>query len=123
WSTTAHPRYRTSVTAAPSPLVPQGRSLPAAARPRGRSWTDCSWAVTMAGVMTTPRPDGVLVRPSARSWRCPSPSTAARAFHASLPGYAVTALVEVPALAGRWGVGAVLVKNESGRLGVWGFEG
>src|SRR4030095_15383781 len=62
--------------------------------------------------------DGWLVRPSARSWRCPSPSTAARAFHASLPGYAVTGLVEVPALAGRGAVGAVLVKNESSRLGL-----
>ena len=76
----------------------------------------------MADVMTTPWTDGWLVRPSARSWRCPSPSTAARAFHASLPGYAVTGLVEVPALAGRWAVGAVLVKNESSRLGLSAFK-
>ena len=76
----------------------------------------------MADVMTTPWTDGWLVRPSARFWRCPSPSTAARAFHASLPGYAVTALVEVPALAGRWAVGAVLVKNESSRVGLSAFK-
>jgi diaminopropionate ammonia-lyase len=76
----------------------------------------------MADVMTTRWSDGWLVRPAARCWRCPAPSTAARAFHASLPGYAVTALVDVPALAGRWGVGGVLVKNESSRLGLSAFK-
>src|SRR4029453_7622877 len=109
----------------------RGRSFPSGAGGRGftgsgpaasRSWTDCSWAVTMADVMTTPWGDGWLVRPSARSWRCPSPSTAARAFHASLPGYAVTALVEVPALAGRWGVGAGLGKNGASRRVLSGFK-
>ena len=78
--------------------------------------------MTMVDAMTTPWTDGWLLRPSARSWRCPSPSTAARAFHASLPGYAVTPLVDVPTLAGQWGVGAVLVKNESSRFGLSAFK-
>jgi diaminopropionate ammonia-lyase len=76
----------------------------------------------MDDVRTTAWTDGWLSRPSARSWRCPPPPTAARAFHASLPGYAVTSLVDVPALARRWGVGAVLVKNESSRFGLPAFK-
>ena len=63
-----------------------------------------------------------ISRPAARQWRCSPPSTAARAYHASLPGYAVTPLVEVPSLARRWGVGAVLVKNESRRFGLPAFK-
>jgi diaminopropionate ammonia-lyase len=44
------------------------------------------------------------------------------AFHASLPGYAPTALTDVPALAARLGVGRVFVKDESRRLGLPAFK-
>jgi diaminopropionate ammonia-lyase len=44
------------------------------------------------------------------------------AFHASMPGYYATRLVELPALAAELGVGAVLVKDESDRLGLPAFK-
>ncbi|MQA06208.1 MAG: diaminopropionate ammonia-lyase [Streptosporangiales bacterium] len=44
------------------------------------------------------------------------------AFHRSLPGYAVTPLVEAPALAAELGVGEVWVKDESSRLGMPSFK-
>ena len=46
----------------------------------------------------------------------------ARSFHRSLPGYAPTPLVRVPALAAELGVGRVLVKDESYRLGLPAFK-
>ena len=60
--------------------------------------------------------------PTARDWTCaPSPGDA-HAFHQSLPGYSPTALVSVPALAAELGVGRVLVKDESSRLGLPAFK-
>ena len=44
------------------------------------------------------------------------------AFHRSLRGYAPTPLVSVPALAAELGVGRVLVKDESLRLGLPAFK-
>ncbi|HEV2093801.1 MAG TPA: diaminopropionate ammonia-lyase [Rubrobacter sp.] len=43
-------------------------------------------------------------------------------FHRRLPGYAVTPLVDAPALAGSLGVGKVWVKDESWRLGLPAFK-
>jgi diaminopropionate ammonia-lyase len=43
-------------------------------------------------------------------------------FHESLPGYAPTRLVEVPALADELGVGRVFVKEESSRFGLPAFK-
>jgi diaminopropionate ammonia-lyase len=43
-------------------------------------------------------------------------------FHAGLPGYAPTPLVELPTLAGELGVGRVFVKDESSRLGLPAFK-
>ena len=60
--------------------------------------------------------------PSARAWTAPSGGGSARDFHRSLPGYAVTPLVELPALAAELGVGRVLVKDESSRLGLPAFK-
>ena len=65
--------------------------------------------------------------PDARSWTAPAesgPAVAggARAFHQSLPGYAPTPLVPLPALAAELGVGRVLVKDESSRLGLPAFK-
>ena len=60
--------------------------------------------------------------PAARGWTCPAGSVEARSFHRSLPGYAPTPLVSVPALAAELGVGRVLVKDESSRLGLPAFK-
>jgi diaminopropionate ammonia-lyase len=61
-------------------------------------------------------------RPAARAWTCaPSPGRA-RAFHSRMPGYAPTPLTEVPALAAELGVGRVLVKDESARMGLAAFK-
>ena len=62
-------------------------------------------------------------RPGARAWTCaPAPVARVRAFHAGLPGYAPTPLVEVPAVAAELGVGRVFVKDESARLGLPAFK-
>jgi diaminopropionate ammonia-lyase len=45
-----------------------------------------------------------------------------RAFHASMPGYAPTALRSAPAAAAALGVAEVLVKDESARLGLPSFK-
>ncbi len=45
-----------------------------------------------------------------------------RAFHASMPGYAPTALRPAPAVAAALGVAEVLVKDESARLGLPSFK-
>ena len=58
----------------------------------------------------------------ARAWWCAPPAASATAFHAGLPGYRPTALVEMPALADELGVGRVFVKDESGRLGLSAFK-
>src|SRR5215831_1098950 len=67
-----------------------------------------------------------LARPAARSWACGSSPAVrdgvVRAYHASLPGYAPTPLAEVRALAAELGVGRVLVKDESARLGLPAFK-
>lgn len=46
----------------------------------------------------------------------------ARAFHATLPGYAPTPLVRLDGLAKRLGVGAVYLKDESKRFGLNAFK-
>ena len=60
--------------------------------------------------------------PSARDWTWPSSPGDAHAFHQSLPGYSPTPLVPVPELAADLGVGRVLVKDESSRLGLPAFK-
>jgi diaminopropionate ammonia-lyase len=51
-----------------------------------------------------------------------SPTRDAQRFHASLPGYEPTRLVDCPALAGRLGIASVLAKDESARLGLPAFK-
>jgi diaminopropionate ammonia-lyase len=62
-------------------------------------------------------------RLGARRW---TPASAARRkaneFHASMPGYRTTPLVDLPDLAAELGVGALLVKDESHRLGLPAFK-
>jgi diaminopropionate ammonia-lyase len=60
--------------------------------------------------------------PSARSWVSPKPPADTRSFHAALPGDAPTRLVELPGLAAELGVGHVVVKEESERLGLPAFK-
>ena len=60
--------------------------------------------------------------PVARSWTDHEPPGDASAFHRSLPGYAPTPLVELPALAAELEVGRVFVKDESSRLGLPAFK-
>ncbi|MGW9596779.1 diaminopropionate ammonia-lyase [Streptomyces chartreusis] len=63
-----------------------------------------------------------LARPGARAWRCEPAPAAARAFHAALPDYAPTPLLELPQLAAELGIGRVFVKDESCRLGLPAFK-
>lgn len=60
--------------------------------------------------------------PQARKWTCSASSGRARRFHQSLPEYSPTPLVSVPELAAELGVGRVLVKDESSRLGLPAFK-
>jgi diaminopropionate ammonia-lyase len=50
------------------------------------------------------------------------PGPEVQAFHRRLPGYAPTPLHDVPALADAAGVGRVLVKDESSRMGLPAFK-
>lgn len=61
-------------------------------------------------------------RPSARDWRCEPAGDGPSLFHAGLPGYRPTELVEASELATELGVGRVFVKDESGRLGLAAFK-
>ena len=60
--------------------------------------------------------------PQARRWTCAAPGDNARSFHESLPGYSPTRLLSVPHLAAELGVGRMLVKDESSRLGLPAFK-
>lgn len=60
--------------------------------------------------------------PDARTWTSSPPSDETGAFHRSLPGYAPTPLVALPALAEELDVGEVLVKDESSRFGLPAFK-
>jgi diaminopropionate ammonia-lyase len=51
-----------------------------------------------------------------------APGPAPRDFHRKLPGYAVTPIRELPGLAANTGVGRVLLKDESSRLGLPAFK-
>jgi diaminopropionate ammonia-lyase len=46
-----------------------------------------------------------------------------RRFHRTIPDYRPTGLVRLAALARRWGVGGILVKDESTRFGLKAFKG
>ncbi len=73
----------------------------------------------------TPRgasPPHWQANPRDRSWSCPPASGEVLAFHRSLAGYEPTPLVELPALASRLGVGRVVAKDESRRLGLPAFK-
>jgi len=60
--------------------------------------------------------------PAARAWRTTPAPAEVLAFHQSLPAYRPTPLTPVPSLAAELGVGQVLVKDESLRLGLPAFK-
>lgn len=71
---------------------------------------------------TTPRRASTTYwNPAARDWRTDRLAGVA-AFHESLPGFRRTRLVDVPDLAAELGVGRVVVKEESFRLGLPAFK-
>jgi diaminopropionate ammonia-lyase len=63
-----------------------------------------------------------LVNAALRREAVPAPSTAARAFHTAMEGYAPTPLRELPGLAAELGLAAVATKDESQRLGLPAFK-
>jgi diaminopropionate ammonia-lyase len=70
-------------------------------------------------------PDGAavaLVAPQTQPPPIPNMSFSPRAFHASMAGYRATPLRDAPHAAQRLGVGEVLVKDESERLGLPSFK-
>jgi diaminopropionate ammonia-lyase len=67
-------------------------------------------------------PERLLRNPLAGPLDPAPPPAGPLAFHRSLPGYAVTPLVEAPAAAAALGVRRVLVKDESSRLGLPSFK-
>lgn len=62
------------------------------------------------------------LNPAARRWRTAPLAESPVDFHRSLPGYRPTPLAALPTLAEALGVGAVLVKDESQRLGLPAFK-
>ena len=63
-----------------------------------------------------------LINPAVDPAAVPPPVADAGVFHRSLAGYAPTPVREVPGLAAELGLGAVLVKDESERLGLPAFK-
>jgi len=63
-----------------------------------------------------------LVNEHCRPDEVPPPSTAAAPFHRALPGYEPTPVRSLPDVARELGLGAVLVKDESSRLGLPAFK-
>jgi diaminopropionate ammonia-lyase len=76
----------------------------------------------MAAHASGSEPAGWYARPAARRWTCAPASGEVAGFHAGIPGYRPTPLVEVAPLAAELGVGRVLVKDESARLGLPAFK-
>lgn len=93
-------RDRRRVTTTPAPLSDPAAAPPAAIAPG-------SWHA----------------HPGARRWTCPPAPADIRVFHEGLAGYAPTPAVDLPAVAERLGVGRVVVKDESSRLGLPAFKG
>jgi diaminopropionate ammonia-lyase len=63
-----------------------------------------------------------LVNPALRTSAVPAPSTDALGFHAELEGYRPTPLRDLPAIAAELGLGVVLLKDESDRMGLPAFK-
>jgi len=57
------------------------------------------------------------------AWLMAESTSGVEAFHRTLPDYAPSPLVELPALAQRMGIGRLFVKDESSRFGLKAFKG
>ena len=66
--------------------------------------------------------DTIYLNPAARRHLLTEPGEEVLAYHRSLPGYAASPLLELPAIAAALGVRRVLVKDESSRLGLPAFK-
>lgn len=64
----------------------------------------------------------IVRNPAARPLPAVAPDRGPLAFHATLPAYAPTPLLDAPAAAAALGVGRLLVKDESARLGMPSFK-
>ncbi|MFF8816922.1 diaminopropionate ammonia-lyase [Leucobacter sp. NPDC015123] len=64
----------------------------------------------------------LYLNPLARTARLKRPTEEVRQFHSGLPGYEPTPLIDLPSLAAELGVGRVLMKDESARLGLPAFK-
>jgi diaminopropionate ammonia-lyase len=73
-------------------------------------------------VATTTAIPSWVAHPRNPEWTCSPASTMVGDFHRSLPDYAPTSLVDLPAIAAELGVGRVLAKDESCRLGLPAFK-
>jgi len=76
----------------------------------------------MTATPSAVRPPPWYARPAARQWACAAAPEHVLTFHAGLPDYRMTPLVELPALADELGVGRTFVKDESCRLGLPAFK-
>lgn len=89
---------------------------------------DCSDAIAHAVPVTTTATlggaptKGWYANPAAARWTCREAPQQVTTFHAGLPGYARTPLLELPDLAAELRVGQVFVKDESSRLGLPAFK-
>lgn len=76
-----------------------------------------------AGLCEESRSGVLLLNPLCRpGFTTAPPATAAQGFHRTLPGYRQTPLRPLPATATRLGLGAVWLKDESGRLGLPAYK-
>jgi len=79
-------------------------------------------ASSMESMTQTSASRPTFVSGTGRRWTGPDSSVGPAGFHRSFPRYRPTALVEVPALADELDVAAVLVKDESRRMGLPAFK-
>ncbi|MFV0257645.1 MAG: pyridoxal-phosphate dependent enzyme [Acidimicrobiales bacterium] len=70
----------------------------------------------------TTNPPAWFVATRDPTWRSREPDRAAVEFHRGLPGYAPTPIVDLPAVADALGIGRVVAKDESTRLGLPAFK-
>jgi len=57
-----------------------------------------------------------------RGWSCATPSKEVLSFHQGLAGYAPTPLIDLPDIAASLGIGRLLAKSETSRLGLPAFK-
>lgn len=72
--------------------------------------------------MTASQAARIVLNPNVSSASPASAGRAPQAFHRKLPGYAESPLVSAPEIARALGVGSVLLKDESSRLGLPAFK-